>query len=73
MFFFFRKNENIFIFKCVLKFFFKGSIVEYFIIVGMFKIFGIFFVEYQRKYLIIFLVIFLVLVVEIIVGSVSCK
>lgn len=47
MFFFMRmRNENIFIFKCVLKFFFKGSIVEYFIIVGMFKIFGIFFVEY---------------------------
>lgn len=72
-FFLLRKNENISFFKCVLKFFFKGSTVEYFITVGMFKTFGIFFVEYQRKYSTTSSVISLVLAVQTIVGSVSCK
>lgn len=55
------------------KIFFKGSTVEYFITVGMFKTFGIFFVEYQRKYSTTSSVISLVLAVQTIVGSVSCK
>lgn len=53
--------------------YFVGCSVEYFVVLGMFKSFGLFFVQYQRKYNTSASAISMIISVQNIIASFSCK